>query len=185
MASALWQGNWRTRARIISGLVLFTYVLLHFLNIGLGLFSLELMERASDWRRVVSRSMVGTVLLYGALLTHLGLALYRLARRRTLRMPMTEMLQIALGLTIPFFLMAHFVHTRVAASAYDVNDRMGYIAGLTAPKGRTMGHAGAIVSAAGESAEEKVEILRQCGVTAVERPSEFGSTVRTVLAKIS
>lgn len=130
MASALWQGNWRTRARIISGLVLFTYVLLHYLNIGLGLFSLELMERASDWRRVVSRSMVGTVLLYGALLTHLGLALYRLARRRTLRMPMTEMLQIALGLTIPFFLMAHFVHTRVAASAYDVNDRMGYIAGL-------------------------------------------------------
>ena len=130
MASALWQGNWRTRARIISGLVLFTYVLLHYLNIGLGLFSLELMERASDWRRVVSRSMVGTVLLYGALLTHLGLALYRLARRRTLRMPMTEMLQIALGLTIPFFLMAHLVHTRVAASAYDVNDRMGYIAGL-------------------------------------------------------
>ncbi|WP_332262128.1 hypothetical protein [Thiosulfatihalobacter marinus] len=61
MASALWQGNWRTRARIISGLVLFTYVLLHYLNIGLGLFSLELMERASDWRRVVSRSMVGTV----------------------------------------------------------------------------------------------------------------------------
>jgi len=62
---------------------------------------------------------------------------------------------------------------------------VGYIAGLTAPKGRTMGHAGAIVSAAGESAEEKVEILRQCGVTVVERPSEFGSTVRTVLAKIS
>jgi malate-CoA ligase subunit alpha len=62
---------------------------------------------------------------------------------------------------------------------------VGYIAGLTAPKGRTMGHAGAIVSAAGESAEEKVEILRQCGVTVVERPSEFGSTVREVLATIS
>ena len=62
---------------------------------------------------------------------------------------------------------------------------VGYIAGLTAPKGRTMGHAGAIVSAAGESAEEKVEILRQCGVTVVERPSEFGSTVRKVLATIS
>ena len=62
---------------------------------------------------------------------------------------------------------------------------VGYIAGLTAPKGRTMGHAGAIVSAAGESAEEKVEILRQCGVTAVERPAEFGPTWRKVLATIS
>ena len=62
---------------------------------------------------------------------------------------------------------------------------VGYIAGLTAPKGRPMGPAGALVSAAGESAEEKVEIQRRCGVTVVERPSEYGSTVRTVLAKIS
>ena len=59
---------------------------------------------------------------------------------------------------------------------------VGYIAGLTAPKGRTMGHAGAIVSAVGESAEEKVDILRDCGVTVVERPSEFGSTIRQALS---
>ena len=72
-----------------------------------------------------------------------------------------------------------------AAAAEFTRDHMtkpvvGYIAGLTAPKGRTMGHAGAIVSAAGESAKEKVDILRACGVTVVERPSEFGSTVGQV-----
>ena len=58
---------------------------------------------------------------------------------------------------------------------------IGYIAGLTAPKGKRMGHAGAIISAFGESAAEKVEILQECGVTIVSRPSEFGTTVRTVL----
>ena len=62
---------------------------------------------------------------------------------------------------------------------------LGYIAGLTAPKGRRMGHAGAIVSSSGESAAEKVEILRDCGVSVIVRPSEFGSGVADVLAKAS
>ncbi len=58
---------------------------------------------------------------------------------------------------------------------------LAYIAGLTAPKGRTMGHAGAIVTTAGESAEEKVEILRAAGVGIVPRPSEFGAAVEAAL----
>ncbi len=61
---------------------------------------------------------------------------------------------------------------------------LGYIAGMTAPKGRRMGHAGAIISSSGESAAEKVEILRDCGVGVIARPSEFGSAVAAVLAKI-
>jgi malate-CoA ligase subunit alpha len=59
---------------------------------------------------------------------------------------------------------------------------VAYVAGLTAPKGRRMGHAGAIISAAGESAAEKVDILKQCGVTIVPNPSQFGSTMAKVLA---
>ncbi len=58
---------------------------------------------------------------------------------------------------------------------------VGYIAGLTAPKGRTMGHAGAIVSTVGESAAEKVEILKGCRVAVVERPSEFAEVVGRIL----
>ena len=56
-----------------------------------------------------------------------------------------------------------------------------YIAGLTAPKGRVMGHAGAIVSAYGESALEKVEILKECGITISKNPSVMGETVAKVI----
>ena len=74
-----------------------------------------------------------------------------------------------------------------AEGAAFVRDHMtkpvvAYIAGLAAPKGRRMGHAGAIVSAAGESAQEKGEILRACGITVASDPSSMGSTVAEVLA---
>ena len=58
---------------------------------------------------------------------------------------------------------------------------VAYIAGLTAPKGRVMGHAGAIVSAYGESAVEKVELLKECGVTISKNPSVIGETISSVL----
>jgi malate-CoA ligase subunit alpha len=57
-----------------------------------------------------------------------------------------------------------------------------YIAGLSAPKGRKMGHAGAIVSAFGESAAEKVDILKTCGVTIVPTPAEMGSTLARLVS---
>jgi malate-CoA ligase subunit alpha len=77
-----------------------------------------------------------------------------------------------------------------AEAAHFFKDNMkkpviGYIAGLTAPKGRRMGHAGAIISAFGESAAEKVEILQECGVTVVPDPASFGPVVQEVLAKVS
>ncbi|MBC6441628.1 MAG: succinate--CoA ligase subunit alpha [Rhodobacteraceae bacterium] len=58
---------------------------------------------------------------------------------------------------------------------------VAYVAGLTAPKGRTMGHAGAIISAFGESAAEKVEILSAAGVTVSEHPSQIGETIARVM----
>ena len=60
---------------------------------------------------------------------------------------------------------------------------IAYIAGLSAPKGRKMGHAGAIVSAVGESAQEKAEILTAAGVTMAPNPSAMGDTVARVLAE--
>jgi malate-CoA ligase subunit alpha len=59
-----------------------------------------------------------------------------------------------------------------------------YVAGLSAPKGRKMGHAGAIISAFGESAPEKVEILRDAGVTIAPTPAELGTTVAKLLAGV-
>ena len=58
---------------------------------------------------------------------------------------------------------------------------VAYVAGLTAPKGRTMGHAGAIISAFGESASEKVEILNAAGVTVAENPAVIGETIASVM----
>lgn len=127
----LWRGNWATKARIASGLILFVYALLHFLNIGLGLFSPDWMAVAQDWRQVVTRSLPGTVLLYGALVTHAALALGRLAARRTLRLPLWEVVQIGLGLFIPALLLTHIVYTRGAHTLYGVDDEMAYLAGLT------------------------------------------------------
>ena len=54
---------------------------------------------------------------------------------------------------------------------------IAYVAGLTAPKGRTMGHAGAIISAFGESASEKVEILTAAGVVVAPNPAVIGDTI--------
>ncbi len=62
---------------------------------------------------------------------------------------------------------------------------VAYIAGLTAPKGRRMGHAGAIVSSVGESAAVKVEILKQRGIDIVPSPAEFGPTVQNVLSRVA
>ncbi|PWB91214.1 succinate--CoA ligase subunit alpha [Methylocystis sp. MitZ-2018] len=58
---------------------------------------------------------------------------------------------------------------------------IGFVAGLTAPKGRRMGHAGAIISATGDSAAEKTEIMKSYGLTVAPSPAEFGSTVAKVL----
>lgn len=60
---------------------------------------------------------------------------------------------------------------------------VAYVAGLTAPKGRTMGHAGAIISAFGESASEKVELLSSVGVTVAENPAVIGKTIAKVMKK--
>ena len=59
---------------------------------------------------------------------------------------------------------------------------IGYVAGLTAPKGRRMGHAGAIISAFGDTAAEKAEIMRSLGLTVAPSPAELGTTVARALA---
>ncbi len=58
---------------------------------------------------------------------------------------------------------------------------IGFIAGQTAPPGRRMGHAGAIVSGADESAAAKMKFMADCGINVVESPSEIGATVKAAL----
>lgn len=76
------------------------------------------------------------------------------------------------------------VEAGVFAQKHMTKPVIAYIAGLTAPEGRRMGHAGAIVSSVGESAAEKVAMLRELGVTISPTPSAIGETVAEVMAKM-
>tara|TARA_Y100000589_G_scaffold89153_1_gene83616 strand:+ start:571 stop:1440 length:870 start_codon:yes stop_codon:yes gene_type:complete len=59
---------------------------------------------------------------------------------------------------------------------------VGFIAGRTAPAGRTMGHAGAIVGGKDDTAEAKMQILRECGITVAESPAEIGSLMAQLIS---
>ena len=60
---------------------------------------------------------------------------------------------------------------------------MGSLAGITAPPGRRMGHAGAIISAGKGNAEDKIEKMKSCGITVAESPAEIGKTLYDKLAR--
>ena len=110
------------RLRLLTGVILFAYVTTHFLNHALGLVSLDAMEAGRSWFLAFWRTSIGTVLLYGSLLIHVGLAFRALYERRTLRMPLWEAAQLALGLCIPPLLVGHVFATRVTSELYGVED---------------------------------------------------------------
>ena len=62
---------------------------------------------------------------------------------------------------------------------------VGFIAGQTAPPGRRMGHAGAIVGGADDTAAAKMKIMRECGITVVESPADIGSAMAKILGKVT
>ena len=67
--------------------------------------------------------------------------------------------------------------------AHGTKPVVGFIAGQTAPKGRTMGHAGAIIGGSDDTAEAKMKIMRECGIHVVNSPAEIGATMARVLGK--
>lgn len=66
---------------------------------------------------------------------------------------------------------------------YGTKPVVGFIAGQTAPKGRTMGHAGAIIGGEDDTAEAKMKIMRECGIHVVESPATIGATMAKALKK--
>jgi adenylate cyclase len=120
--NALWRGDLLQRLRLVSGLILFAFATTHFLNHALGLVSVDAMQEVQKWRWAVTRSLPGTIVLALALVTHIALALFKLAFRTTLRIPRWELIQLLLGLAIPFLLLPHIVNTRIAHDYFGVND---------------------------------------------------------------
>ena len=90
------------RLRLASGLVLFAYLTTHYLNHALGLISREALSRGADIFVLVWRNPIGTVVLYGAVATHMLLALWSLYQRRSFKgMTAGDWAQLLLGLSVP------------------------------------------------------------------------------------
>jgi adenylate cyclase len=124
-----------TRLRLASGLVLMAYVTSHLVNHALGIHSLQAMERGLVLFEAIWRSWPGSLLLYGALLAHVALVVHKLYRRRSLKMPAWEILQITLGLLIPFFLVVHVIGTRGLHQLVGVDDSYAYVLAVLWPDG--------------------------------------------------
>src|SRR5262249_43424293 len=108
--------------RLGAGLVLLTYLTTHYLNHALGIVSLAAMEAGRVWFLWFWRQPLVSLALYPALVTHTFLGLWALSRRRTLRMPAWEAMQLVPGLTIPPILASHVVGNRLAHELYGIND---------------------------------------------------------------
>lgn len=121
-----WASHVRT-VRIISGLVMLYYVVIHLANHALGNISLDLMEAAQPWTVEFFRTDLGTVILGGAALTHFTLALWAVYLKRRFSMPVWEATQIVLGFTIPFLLIKHIVAARLARDIFGAESGYSYV----------------------------------------------------------
>jgi adenylate cyclase len=115
------------RLHLITGLVLFGYLLGHLINHALGLISLEALEAGRRVFQLLWRNPPMTLLLYGALAGHLGLAFRSLYQRRRLKMPAWEAAQLLLGLAIPPLLALHILGTRFAYEFLGADDSYLYV----------------------------------------------------------
>lgn len=118
---------WERRLRIASGLILALYVLGHFANHALGVFSFDAMERTRWVLSAVWQSPPGTFALYGSFLVHFVVALRSLYRRTTLRMPGWEAVQIILGFLIPVLLASHVIGTRLSRELLEFDITYPYV----------------------------------------------------------
>jgi len=106
--------------RLVTGLVLAVYIVLHLLNLAVGLLSIDAMEQ---FRRDVTKlwyNPVGGILLYFSFLTHFLLALWSLYRRSNLRLKAWEAMQLTFGLLILPLAAAHMLGTRLRAELFNL-----------------------------------------------------------------
>lgn len=120
------RGDLLQRLRLASGLVLFTFAATHFLNHALGLVSLEAMQSMQAWRKLFTRSWPGSAILLAAFLVHIALALYKISRRLTWKLPLWEAAQVVSGVSIPLLLLTHVAYNRGAASLAGTDDTYAY-----------------------------------------------------------
>ena len=106
--------------------MLFTFVATHLANHALGLVGLDAMQAMQGWRKAVTRSWPGSIVLLSAFLTHVSLALFKLSQRSTWRLPAWEVVQIATGFAVPLLLLTHVAYNRGAAMLAGTDDTYAF-----------------------------------------------------------
>jgi adenylate cyclase len=117
------------KIRLITGIILFSFLTCHLLNLSFGLVSLDALDDARDWFLWFWSTGPGIALLVGSMMSHLMFGLYALYNRNTLRMNMTDMVQLVLGLLIFPLLFGHLVGTVIGPMLTD--ERQSYFSILT------------------------------------------------------
>ena len=112
--------------RLWSGLVLFAFATTHLVNHALGLISLEAMQAAQDIRLIVTRSLIGTLVLCVAALVHIGLGIGHFIQLRTWRTSIRSVMQMLFGLIIPLVLIRHVLGTRGVHEMFGITDNYSY-----------------------------------------------------------
>ncbi|RXH26145.1 adenylate cyclase [Bradyrhizobium nanningense] len=107
------------QVRLVCGLILFSYVVSHFLNHALGNISVEAMEAGVYYHIAFWRFLPVAILFYTAALTHMGLGVYALYQRRQFRWRTIEPLQLVLGLSVPALVMGHVIGVRLGQTLYE------------------------------------------------------------------
>ena len=104
--------------RLGSGLILFTYLILHLFNHALGLMSLDAAESGLGFATALWHSTVGSIALYGAAIVHVALALHTIYERRHWRVSAIETVRFYAGFSLPLLLVGHAMSTRLALTLF-------------------------------------------------------------------
>src|SRR5580692_11513350 len=104
--------------RMVCGLILFAYLISHFLNHALGNISLEALAWGLHYHLLFWQSLPVAIVFYTAMLVHGGLGIWALYERRQFRWKAIEPLQLVLGLSIPALIAAHIIGTRLGFTLF-------------------------------------------------------------------
>ena len=108
------------KLRLYSGLIIAVFLVMHLLNAALGLASLEFMDSVGRVLFTFWSNPLMLLLLYGAFLVHIVMGLVALFRPRSWKMPLWNVVQIVLGLAMPYLLIRHAASTRGADVLLDI-----------------------------------------------------------------
>jgi len=114
----LFRGTGVRQIRLVCGVILFSYVVSHFLNHALGNVSVEAMQVGVYYHIGFWRFLPVAVLFYTAALVHAGLGVFALYQRRQFRWKAIEPLQLVLGLSIPALVMTHLIGVRLGHTLF-------------------------------------------------------------------